>query len=225
MTARFLKSIPLFSDLSARELKKILAFASLKRYKKQQMIQFEEAPESKFFVIIDGRVKISRITEDGREAIFAFLDDGDFFGEMSVFEDDNCAANATATEDSELLIIQRQDLLDLLQDLPQISINLLREMSIRLRRRDAQIRSLTRQNATAKVANTLLRFAEDLGHYNHGKVEINRLPAHRDIANMIGTSRETISRAIQSLTKRGYLRKERGTLIICDYQDFRANFH
>jgi CRP/FNR family cyclic AMP-dependent transcriptional regulator len=224
VTIRAIRSIPVFSDLSEYDLGRVLNKGLIKRYKKHQMIQFEDEPESKFFIIMNGRVKISRITEDGREAIFAFLDEGDFFGEMSVFEDYVSAANATATEDTELIIFQSNDLLTLLNVLPQISINLLREMSVRLQRRESQIRSLTRQNATEKVASTLLRFADDLGRLNQGRVEINRLPAHRDIASMIGTSRETISRAIQFLTRKGYLRKERGRIIICDYQEFRSEF-
>ena len=80
------------------------------------------------------------------------------------------------------------------------------------------------QNATGRVANTILRFADDYGAFNLGKIEIQKLPTHRDIANMVGTSRETISRALKSLARKGYIRREGNKLVICDYQEFRLSF-
>ena len=224
MTEQMIRAVPLFSDLEISRLHDILEFSVIQKYKKNSMIVCEEEAESRFYLIHSGRVKISRITEEGREAVFAFLGEGDFFGEMCIFKDQVSATNVTTTEESQLIHLHRSHLLQIMNDNPQVSINLLKEMTQRLRRRNAQIRSLTMQNATQKVANTLLRFADDLGSINMGQVEISRLPAHRDIAGMVGTSRETISRAIRSLTKKGFLRKERGRLIICDYNNFRTNF-
>ena len=139
--------------------------------------------------------------------------------EMILFEDD-----ADTRLYIILMYIDRSDYQEIFQTHPQLTLNLLREMTMRLRIRDAHIKSLTLQSATGKVANTILRFADESGRIHMGQVEITRLPPHRDLANMVGTSRETISRAINWLTANGYLQKMNGRLVINDYENFRAAF-
>jgi CRP-like cAMP-binding protein len=188
------------------------------------MILIEEELGSTMFIILEGRVKISRISDEGREVILSILGEGDFFGEMSILDGQTRSANVVTLEDSKILIIRREDFLQMLHDYPQIAINLLKELAHRLRRSDSQIKSLSLQNATGKVASTILRIADDSGKIHKGQVEIPRLPPQQDLANMAGTSRETISRVIKALTEKGYLRKEGSRLIILDYEMFRSEF-
>jgi CRP-like cAMP-binding protein len=224
MDVSVLKYIPLFSELSEKDLKEIIKLAVRQVYKKDNMILIEEEIGSTMFIILEGRVKISRISEEGREVILSILSEGDFFGEMSILDGQNRSANVVTLDDSKIMIIRREDFLQMLHDYPQIAINLLKELAHRLRRSDSQIKSLSLQNATGKVASTLLRIADDSGKIHMGQVEIPRLPPQQDLANMAGTSRETISRVIKALTKEGYLRKEGSRLIILDYELFRSEF-
>lgn len=224
MDISLLKYIPLFSELTDDDLNEIQKLAVRQVYKKDNMVLIEEEIGSTMFIILDGRVKISRISDDGREVILSILSEGDFFGEMSILDGQNRSANVVTLEDSKIMIIRREDFLQMLHDYPQIAINLLKELAQRLRRSDSQIKSLSLQNATGKVASTLLRIADDSGKIFRGQVEIPRLPPQQDLANMAGTSRETISRVLKSLTKRGYLRKEGSRLIILDYESFRSEF-
>ena len=224
MDVGFLKYIPLFSELTDVELREIVKLAVRQVYKKDNMILIEEEIGSTMFIILDGRVKISRISDDGREVILSILSEGDFFGEMSILDGQNRSANVVTLEDSKIMVIRREDFLQMLHDYPQIAINLLKELAGRLRRSDAQIKSLSLQNATGKVASTLLRIADDSGKIHLGQVEIPRLPPQQDLANMAGTSRETISRVLKALTKQGYLKKEGSRLIIKDYESFRSEF-
>lgn len=224
MDISLLKYIPLFSELTDDDLREIQKLAVRQVYKKDNMVLIEEEIGSTMFIILDGRVKISRISDDGREVILSILSEGDFFGEMSILDGQNRSANVVTLEDSKIMIIRREDFLQMLHDYPQIAINLLKELAQRLRRSDSQIKSLSLQNATGKVASTLLRIADDSGKIFRGQVEIPRLPPQQDLANMAGTSRETISRVLKSLTKRGYLRKEGSRLIILDYESFRSEF-
>ena len=224
MDVGFLKYIPLFSELSDDDLREILKLAMRQVYKKDNMVLIEEEIGSTMFIILDGRVKISRISDDGREVILSILSEGDFFGEMSILDGQNRSANVVTLDDSKIMIIRREDFLQMLHDYPQIAINLLKELAGRLRRSDAQIKSLSLQNATGKVASTLLRIADDSGKIHLGQVEIPRLPPQQDLANMAGTSRETISRVLKALTKQGYLKKEGSRLIIKDYESFRSEF-
>ncbi|MGD9486788.1 MAG: Crp/Fnr family transcriptional regulator [Calditrichaceae bacterium] len=224
MDLSVLRTIPLFSELNDDELNQISKFAVRQYYKKDNMVLIEEEVGSTMFVILNGRVKISRISDEGREVILSILCDGDFFGEMSILDGQTRSANAVTLEDTELLIIRREDFLTVLYDYPQIAINLLKELAHRLRRSDSQIKSLSLQNALGKVASTLLRIADDSGTIKQGQVEISQLPPQQDLANMAGTSRETISRVIKSLSQLGYVRKEGSKLIIIDYNRFRQDF-
>ena len=207
MDIQDLQMIPLFSELNNDQLEDISRFAVKQMYKKDNMVLIEEEVGSTMFVIISGRVKISRISDEGREVILSILVDGDFFGEMSILDGQTRSANAVTLEDTELLIIRRENFLQMLHDYPQVAINLLKELAHRLRRSDSQIKSLSLQNALGKVASTLLRIADDSGIIKHGQVEISQLPPQQDLANMAGTSRETISRVIKSLNLLGYVEK------------------
>lgn len=224
MNINILKSIPLFSELSEKDLEKILQVGNRKHYHKENLILIEEEIGSSMFVILDGRVKISRISDDGREVILSIMSEGDFFGEMSLLDGHTRSANVTAIDDSELLVIRREEFLRMLHEYPQIAINLLKELAQRIRKGDEHIKSLSLQDAKGRVANTLLRIAEDYGVFRKGQVEINELPLQQDLANMAGTSRETISRVIKTLIQQSYLRKERGKIIIIDYEKFKAIF-
>ena len=224
MDIRDLKTIPLFSELSDDALNDIARMMVKQTYKKDNMVLIEEEVGSTMFIILSGRVKISRISDEGREVILSILVDGDFFGEMSILDGQTRSANAVTLEDSELLLIHRENFLRILHDYPQVAINLLKELAHRLRRSDEQIKSLSLQNAMGKVASTLLRIADDSGIIKQGQVEIPQLPPQQDLANMAGTSRETISRVIKSLGQLGYVKKEGSKLIILDYDKFREDF-
>jgi len=219
-----LRSIPLFSELTDEEIKKISETSVAQVYKKDNMVLIEEEVGSTMFIILNGRVKISRISDEGREVILSILVDGDFFGEMSILDGQTRSANAVTLEDTELLIVRRENFLRMLHDHPQIAINLLKELAHRLRRSDSQIKSLSLQNALGRVASTILRIADDSGTIKQGKVEIASLPPQQDLANMAGTSRETISRVIKSLSQLGYVKKEGSKLIILEYDRFQQDF-
>ena len=219
-----LKYIPLFSELVEDDLRSISKVAVKQNFRKDNMVLIEEEVGSTMFIILDGRVKISRISDEGREVILSIMSEGDFFGEMSILDGQARSANVITLEDSSILIIHREDFLQMMHDYPQIAINLLKELAHRLRRSDSQIKSLSLQNATGKVASTLLRIADDSGKIHLGQVEIPKLPPQQDLANMAGTSRETISRVLKSLSEKGYLRKEGNKLIILDYESFRQDF-
>jgi CRP/FNR family cyclic AMP-dependent transcriptional regulator len=224
MDPQVFKQIPLFSELSDRDLEKIIQVATRQRYHKDNIILIEEEVGSTMFVILSGRVKISRISDDGREVILSILSDGDFFGEMSLLDGHTRSASVTSIEESELMVIRREEFLQMMKDYPQIAINLLKELAQRIRKSDEQIKSLSLQDATGRVASTLLRIAEDSGVFRKGQVEILELPLQQDLANMAGTSRETISRVIKSLSDEGYLKKQSGKIIILDYEKFRLKF-
>ena len=219
-----LQSVPIFSDLSASDLNKIAERMVLRVFTKGQMILLEDDLGQTFFVIGGGSVKITRLSDDGREVILAMLGESDFFGEMSLLDGAGRSANVVALEASEVLTLARNDFLEILQDYPKISISLLEELTQRIRKSDQQIESLSLRDVEQRIGITLIRLAEELGTIKRGSVKIKNLPYQQDIANMAGTSRETVSRTFKLLEEKGLLAREGRKLTIYNFNQFTKAF-
>jgi len=184
----------------------------------------EEEAGSALFVIISGKVKISRTSSDGREVILSILDESDFFGEMAILDGLTRSANVIAIEDSDVFLIQREQFLNLLHEHPEVSVALLQELTKRLRMADMKIKALSLKDAEGKVATVILQIADDIGKIQRGIVEIEKLPLQQDLANMAGTSRETISRTLHAFAKKGLIELEGSKLRILNYEKFKETF-
>ena len=220
-TTDFLLYVPIFADLPTETIEAIARVGTRKKYAKDTPILMEEEAGSALFVIIEGKVKVSRTSSDGKEVILTILSESDFFGEMAILDGQTRSANVIALEDSELFIIRRNDFLQLLRDFPEVAIALLQELTQRLRNADLKIKALTLKDAEGKVATVLLQIADDIGKIKHGVVEIEKLPLQQDLANMAGTSRETISRTFHNFAKKGLIEIEGSKLRILDYEKFK----
>lgn len=223
-SSEFLQYVPIFSELSDETLEKIEKIGTRKNYKKNDVILMEDEVGSALFVIASGKVKVSRTSADGREVILTILSDSNFFGEMAILDGQTRSATVTAIEDSELFLIQRTEFLGLLREYPEISISLLQELTQRLRSADVKIKALSLKDAEGKVATVILQLADDIGKIKQGKVEIEKLPLQQDLANMAGTSRETISRTIHSFAKKGLVEIDGSKLRIIDYEKFKEMY-
>lgn len=220
----FLAYVPIFSELPKETIDKIALAGSRKSYKKDSVILMEEEAGSALFVIISGKVKISRTSNDGREVILSILDESDFFGEMAILDGLSRSATVVAIEESELFIIQRNDFLEMLKQFPEISIALLTELTSRLRVADMKIKALSLKDAEGKVATVILQLADDMGKIKQGIVEIEKLPLQQDLANMAGTSRETISRTLHTFAKKGLVELDGSKLRILNYEKFKETY-
>jgi len=219
-----LQSVPIFSELSPSDLNKIAERMVRRAYTKGQMILLEDDLGQTFFVIAEGSVKITRLSDAGREVILAMLGESDFFGEMSLLDGAGRSANVVALEASEVLTLARNDFLDILQQYPKISISLLEELTQRIRKSDQQIESLSLSDVEQRIGITLIRLAEELGTIKQGSVKIKNLPYQQDIANMAGTSRETVSRTFKLLEEKGLVTREGRKLTIYNFNQFSKTF-
>jgi len=219
-----LQSVPIFSELSPSDLNKIAERMIQRAYTKGQMILLEDDLGQTFFVIAEGSVKITRLSDAGREVILAMLGESDFFGEMSLLDGAGRSANVVALEASEVLTLARNDFLDILQQYPKISISLLEELTQRIRKSDQQIESLSLSDVEQRIGITLIRLAEELGTIKQGSVKIKNLPYQQDIANMAGTSRETVSRTFKLLEEKGLVTREGRKLTIYNFNQFTKTF-
>ena len=219
-----LRKVPIFSDLSDSDLEKISSKMISRIYEKGKMILLEESEGETFFIILSGVVKVTRLSDDGREVILAILGESDFFGEMSLLDGEGRSANIVANEKSEVVTLSRRDFLDCLQKYPKIAIALLEELAVRLRKSDHHIESLSLSDSEQRIGITLIRLAEELGTIKQGDVNVKNLPFQQDLANMAGTSRETVSRTLKLLESKNLLKRDGRNLTIYKFDSFRQTF-
>jgi CRP/FNR family cyclic AMP-dependent transcriptional regulator len=197
-----LQGIPLFSKVCEADLEALASRLIERRYPKSATIVEEGLPGDYMYVIRQGRVKVTKASEDGREKIMDFLEAGNFFGEMSLLDQLPRSASVETLEPSRLLALSRNDFLEVLRRSPDLALAVIQVLILRLREADEQASSMSFQRVKERTQSLFRRMARDeLG-------EDQRLtPAltHQQIADMIGTSRETVTRVIKLLKQDGWL--------------------
>lgn len=207
--------VPLFSCLSGMDRSALCRIMLLKKFSQGETIVREDDDEGQtFFVIISGRVHVAVITSEGKSAILATLKPGDFFGEMAILDGEPRSASVIASEDCTLLMLYRKMFLDILQRYPKITIQMLVEMSRRIRRANKHINTLSLMSVYGRVADVLLQLAKDQGQRVREMIVIPNRPTHQVIADMAGTSRETVSRILSQLQKKHYIVNDGKKLVI-----------
>ena len=214
MDTSFLRRVPLFEGLTDEDLEAIAKVTVSRSYDKDQIIILAEEEGEALFIIDSGQVKVSIVSEDGREVILALLGDGAVFGELSLLDGKPRSANVVATENSALYMVRRADFLQLIYKVPKISIALLAELAARLRRTDRKIEGLALLDVTSRISETLLQLATDQGEQREEGIHLPARPTHQQLANMSGTTRETVSRVLKRLESQGYIVTKGRTITI-----------
>jgi len=201
-----LRAIPMFSSVSDEALESIALLLIERNFPKHKTIVEEGAPGDYMYIIVDGRVKVTKLSGDGREKILELLGVGDFFGEMALFDDAPRSASVKALSQVRILALGRNDFLRLLARSPDLALSVIQELTRRLRQVDEQASSLSFQRVKERTMGLLVRLAQD----DPGREGRSRTPVltHQQIADMIGTSRETVTRAIKGLKQDGWLEQD-----------------
>jgi CRP-like cAMP-binding protein len=210
-TADFLATVPLFSALDRIELQRFADVTREKFYPKGSVILFENDPGDSLFVVRAGRVKVVLIGEDGREVILGVLGVGEHFGELSLIDDRPRSAHVIAMDDSHLLVLRREDFRARVEASPKVAWGLLAELSRRLRRADDKIGGLVLLDVPGRIARLLVDLADE-----GGGQAIEKSLTHQTIAQMIGASRETVSRAMKDFQDAGWITVERRRIALAD---------
>ena len=205
MTEAFLRNVSLFRGLSGEEIAAVAKNTTSRRFGRGSTIILAEQQGDAFFIIQKGRVKVSVSREGGREVILSFLGVGQVFGELSLLDGKPRSADVTATEATELIMLRRPDFLRLITEKPSIVIGLLTELASRLRKVDYNIAGLALLDVTNRVSKTLLQIANEGGEQEEHGVLIKNRPTHQQLAQMSGTTRETVTRVLRQLEEQGYI--------------------
>jgi CRP/FNR family transcriptional regulator, cyclic AMP receptor protein len=210
-------NVPLFVGLSSRDVSAICQVMVHRRFGPGEVIVHEDDEEGRtFFVILTGLVHVAVMTSEGKNAVLATLKRGDFFGEMALLDGEPRSASVVAAQQCDLFLLYRKSFIDILERYPKIAIHLIIEMSKRLRRANRHINTLSMMSVYGRVADVLLRLAHEHGRRVGAMVVIPNRPTHQIIADMAGTSRETVSRIVSQLQKKRYIALDGRNLVILD---------
>jgi CRP-like cAMP-binding protein len=219
-----LDEVNIFADLNVDEVKDVANVCTPRKYPKNSMIILEEEFGDTVFAIVKGTVKITRVNDEGKEVILALLGQGEMFGELAILDGEARSANALAQEECFLLAFPKGEFLNILRTQFKVSFALMAELAKRLRKSDQQIEALSLSDAEHRIGVSLLNLAEDMGVIMKGQVTIDKLPFQQDIANMAGTSRETVSRVMKMFEDKSLITKVGHRLVIPDYLFFKRLF-
>jgi CRP-like cAMP-binding protein len=213
-TAELLKDVPLFAGLDHDDLARLSLILSEKHYPRDTVVVSATDPGDALYVVVEGEVKVSLWSDNGREIILSTLSSGAFFGEMSLVDGEPRSANVACTTDTLLLRLGRREFLQALRSYPTIAINVMTEVCVRLRRADESIGNLALLDVYGRVARFLLERCEEEGDVIAEGQIIKKMPTQQHIASRIGTSRETVSRALSEFQRRGFIEQRGKALLV-----------
>ena len=217
-----LKGVELFSELSEEQIGMLANLVVSQKFNRDETVVLEgDDSVQALYLIASGSVQVYMTGVDGRETILSFLERGDFFGEMSLIDGEPRSASVRTVTDAQMLIIHRESFLQLIRQSPEIAMGLLSELSKRLRKANRQIGSLSTMSVSGRVAGTLLNLMEERGvriHTDNGNMVtvIHNRPTQQQLADMSGTTRETVSRICSLLVKTNAIAMTGKDIVIFD---------
>jgi len=210
-----LRSVSIFAELDEAEAAGLERLVRRRRYDEGEVVVSEAERGDALYVLVRGKVKVVLYGATGREVILSiFKEPGDFFGEMSLLDDEPRSATVTAMEPSELVVLSRANFRAHLARHPKVAVQVMTELSRRLRHADAVIGDLALLDVLGRLAVRLRELALADGEPHAEGRLLRQRPSQSEIAATIGTSRETVSRALSELARRGDVELDGKRLLI-----------
>lgn len=208
---------PLFASLDDSAAAALKATMFQTTVARGETVFAEGESGDRLFVVLEGKVKLSQTSGDGREQVMAVLGRGDMFGELSLFDPGTRTSTATAVTDTVLLGLSQRDLRPWLTGRPEVAEALLQALAQRLRRTNEARADLVFSDVPGRVAKALLELSDKFGEE---QPDGSRLVAHdltqEELAQLVGASRETVNKSLADFAQRGWLRLEARSVILLD---------
>lgn len=217
-----LRDIPLFSELSIQDLRKITAISELKFFQKNSFLFMENDKYLGFYILLKGAIKVFKILDDGREVVVHIIRPIDSFAELPLFEKSNYPVNATAIEESLTLFIPKEAFLELLKENNEISLKMLAGFAKRMMMLVNKIESLTAKEVRIRLAAYLLNEIELNGTIDLPEPFVKLNISKKDLAAYLGTITETLSRTLAKLQNEGIIRLNKKKIFITDKKKLRG---
>lgn len=189
----YLKHCDLFSGLRNETIEKIGSIARERNIPGKQIIYSAQDKEEVMFILKKGRVRIFKLSADGRMITMAILKDGDTFGAMSIIKGGISGAFAETLEDSYICAIRQEDFSAVVKEMPEIALKLIEKINQKLKEAESRIEDLVFRDVPGRIASILLKLAEQFGKVSASGTEINFRITHQELADMVGATRETVT--------------------------------
>ena len=196
-----IKNISLFEGLPDEDLQAISDLAVTRQYPKNTLIICEGDHSDSLYIMLTGKVKVFLNDEEGKEVTLNIQGEGEYFGELAMLDDAPRSASVMTLEETRLAVVSKSAFDECLENNPKIALIVIRGLARRLRELTENVRSLALMDVYGRVAHTLLDLAEE----KDGKLVVGQRLTQRDIASMVGASREMVSRILRDLTAGGYI--------------------
>lgn len=211
-----LKKIDLFKNLAEDDLKELEPYIAQSSYKKKDSIFSEgEAPEW-FYVVLSGKIKITKISHEGKEIILEIISPTDIFGGVAVLKNFPYPANAVAMEDSDVLRISRKNLMRLVDRFPNLMYCIALQLGDRMKSSYDSLKNIALERVEARIAALLLKLSNKVGVETEEGLLIDMRLTKQDVADMVGTTVETSIRTFSKFRKQGLVIDSDGKIVIKD---------
>ncbi len=214
---KIIAASPLFKGLPEEQIREIAAIVVEKEYRKGQPVFFEGDEGNGFYVVARGKVKIFKVSAEGKEHILHIFGQGEPFAEAPGFYGHPFPANAAAMVKSRLLFFPRAEFIRLVSETPALALNMLAVLSTRLRRFATKIEYLSLKEVPARLASYLLYLAEEQGNLKMVQLDIPK----GQLASLLGTIPETLSRIFLKMTSQGLIKVQGKTILLLDLEGLR----
>jgi CRP/FNR family transcriptional regulator, cyclic AMP receptor protein len=211
-----LRKIPLLADLAPEEIARISPELRFRHFNKREVVLHKGGSGDALLFLLSGQLQVIDITEDGRAIGLRMLAPGDFFGEIALINDSTRSASVVAISDVLVAFLPAATAMHLFSHSPSVARQMLKHLAQKIQR-DSEFRALLSINNTARRIYTYLSLLQTKPE-GGAQAVVENLPTHQDIANMINTSRETVTRALLTLVQQGIVQKESNRLVILDPQ-------
>lgn len=212
-----LRSAPLFAGLPDAAWEALAPRLTTRVVARGEALFREGDPGDELHVVVDGKVKITRASADGRENAIAILGPGDLLGELAIFDSQERGATATAVNDTTLASLARADFMSWLSEHPAVSLELLRALAVRLRQTNEAMADLVFTDVPGRIAKTLLGLGERFGSpTGDGGVRVAHDLTQEELAQLVGASRETVNKALSDFATRGWIRLDGRAVVLLD---------
>ncbi|GAB3412952.1 Crp/Fnr family transcriptional regulator [Massilia agilis] len=210
-----LRKIPLLAELSDDEITFVKQEIRIRQYNKRDIVLQKGGHGDGLMFLLGGQAQVIDVTEDGRAIGLRLLAPGDFFGEIALINNSTRSASVVAMTDVLVGFLPAPAAMHLMSHFPSVANQMLKHLAQKIQR-DSEIRALLSINNTSKRIYAFLVMQQKKDDDPNAPAVVENLPTHQDIANMVNTSRETVTRALLALVQQGIVQKEPHRLIIRD---------
>jgi CRP-like cAMP-binding protein len=218
-----LRKVPLFSGLEKEDLATLSSIVTRKEFGKRDTLFHQGDPGEEFMILTEGSVKVELMNSEGKELTLTILTPFQFLGELALLDDVPRSATVVSMEQSVLLSINKRDFARLLESYPRMSIPMLRQLTRRVRVLTDDIASMAFLDSYSRVTRKILNLGEEMGQTNaEGHILIDRPLTHQQLANLVGTTRETVTKILNEMKDNGLLDIRRHRITILDRDELHA---